>query len=171
MMARLMGCLPAKIDPIRLANDCVRLEGSVPCTSLKRLVGMYDTCSPEVDVDLRFERGLDGLSHMWGTVHGGFSVVCQRCLRPFDLRIKAVADAVWITPGASSEGIPEQHEVLVADGSVALGTLAEEELLLVWPMFPTHENPECAPMAAESGPAASASFAVLGSLKDARGED
>ncbi len=171
IMARLMGDLPARIDPIRLADDGVRLKGVVPCTDLKRLVGMYDTCSAAVDVDLVFDHGLDDLSHMKGSIRARFSVVCQRCLRPLDLRIEAVADAVWITPGAASKDIPERYDVLVADGSVALDTLAEEELLLVWPMFPTHENPACVPMAAVSGTVASAPFAMLGKLKDARDGD
>ncbi|MHB1951888.1 MAG: YceD family protein [Acidiferrobacteraceae bacterium] len=138
-----MGRLPARIDPIRLANDGARLHGVVPVTALPRLASMCERHGPEVEVDLTFERSSDGTRYMRGAVSAPVWLTCRRCLGSLHLRVEAVACVIWSAPGAHAESASGTCEVLVADGMVDLATLIEDELLLAWPMFPAHADEEC----------------------------
>ncbi|MHB1832614.1 MAG: YceD family protein [Acidiferrobacteraceae bacterium] len=161
-----MGRLPARIDPIRLADDGIRLHGSLPFARLPRLTAMCETPGREADVELVFERGPDGMRYMRGTLRATVSAECRRCLGRLDLVLVAVPRVAWVAPGVPVDDVAEPYEVLVADGAVDLGALVEDELLLVWPMFPAHENVACiAPEGTPDRSHAGGPFASLGKFK------
>ncbi len=127
---------------------------------------MCEAPDREADVELVFARGPDGMRYMRGTVRATVSVECRRCLGRLDVELLAVPQVAWVAPGVRADGVAEPYEVLVADGAVDLGALVEDELLLVWPMFPAHEDIACiAPGGDPVRPHARGPLASLGKFK------
>lgn len=145
--ARLMsGRLPAQIDPIRLADEGVRLAGELPGSELGRLRELARPGSrpAPVTVDLKFERTAHGARLMRGRLETTIEAVCQRCLQPVALALLAEPLIALLVPGEVVAGAPEEAETLVVEGPLVLSELAEDELLLAMPMIPVHGEGECA---------------------------
>lgn len=138
------GRLPAQIDPIRLADEGARLTGELPLSELPRLSALACAgLAPEpVSVDLVFEHTVQGVRLMRGRLHVRLPVTCQRCLEPVTVELVAQPFSELLAPGATPVQ-PGDTEALVVDGPVRLGEIVEEELLLVMPMVPMHDEGEC----------------------------
>jgi len=136
------GQLPAQIDPIRLADEGVRLQGALPGGEMSRLreLSLPGSRPAAVAVDLQFERTAHGVRLMHGTIRTQVEMVCQRCLKPLTIEIVARPFFALLLP---SEAEPEEGETLVVEVPLSLGTLLEDELLLAMPMIPVHAEGEC----------------------------
>ena len=146
--------LPREIDPLRLADEGVRLEGDLPGESFARLreQSVAGTRPEPVSVMLQFEHTVHGIRMLHGTIRTRLIATCQRCLGPVELELEARPLLALLTPGESPAGAPEAAESMVVDGPVSLPELVEDELLLVMPMFPLHATGQCtAPGAAQVG--------------------
>lgn len=170
--ARLMfDRLPSEIDPVRLADDGVRIEGQLAGDSLARLRALRHpgTVPEPVSVQLGFERTPHGVRLLRGTFRTQLLVTCQRCLGPLTLALKVHPLLVLLAPDEAPPTADEEAETLVVEGPVSLAELVEEELLLAMPMFPVHRDGECAVPGAkpEAGtvPDPGNPFAALHSLK------
>jgi len=137
--------LPREIDPLRLADEGVRLQGELPGELFVRLREQSMTGGrPEpVSVNLQFERTGHGIRLLRGTIQTRFDAVCQRCLGPVSLTLVAKPFLALLAAGESPAGAPEDAETLVVEGSINLAELVEDELLLGMPMIPMHENGRC----------------------------
>ena len=134
------GQLPVQIDPIRLADEGVRLDGVLPGGRLARLREQTLRADQPVSVTLQFERTAQGERRLQGTLRTRVEVPCRRCLRPFELEINAQPHLLLLPVG---EVEPEEGESLIIEGPLSLIDLVEEELLLAMPMFPGHAEGEC----------------------------
>jgi uncharacterized protein len=137
--------LPREIDPIRLADEGVRLEGQLPGHGMARL---HEQARPEsraepVLVMLQFEHTAHGVRLMHGRVRTRVVTTCQRCLGPLVLDLEARPLMVLLAPGEAASGAPEDAESLTVQGPISLSDLMEDELLLVMPMIPVHAEDEC----------------------------
>ena len=144
--ARLMSeRLPREIDPLRLADEGVQLEGELPGEIFARLRDQSLPGSPPqpVVIALQFEHTAHGIRMLHGRVGTRLTAICQRCLGPVELSLEARPLLALLTPGESPAGAPEAAETLVVDGPVSLAELVEDELLLVMPMFPLHGEGQC----------------------------
>lgn len=166
--ARLMfDRLPREIDPLRLADEGVQIEGGLAGESLARLRELrHPGSAPEpVNVQLQFERTPHGVRLLHGTFRTQLVVTCQRCLGPLTLALQAHPLLVLLAPDEAPPTADEEAETLVVDAPVNLAELVEEELLLAMPMFPVHRDGECTAPGAESVPGPKNPFAALGMLK------
>lgn len=148
------GQLPAQIDPIRLADEGVRLHGALPGSGMSRLreLSLPGSHPATVVVDLQFERSAQGVRLMHGTIRTQVEMVCQRCLKP--LKTEVVAQPFFALLQAG-EAEPEEGEALVVEAPPSLSVLVEDELLLAMPMIPAHAEGECeyaSPMATGKAP-------------------
>ena len=83
---------------------------------------------------------------------GTVSLQCQRCLQPMERSLERVSRVALIASEDEAARVPPEREpVLAAGGRISIGELLTEELLLLLPIVPLHEEPECAsePAAAE----------------------
>lgn len=136
------GQLPAQIDPLRLADDGVRLVGTLPGSEMARLQDLaLPNSRPElVAVDLQFERTGQGVRRMQGTIRTQVEVACKRCLKPLKVEVVAQPFFVLLQPDESE---PEESDVLVVEAPLSLAELVEDELLLAMPMSPGHAEGQC----------------------------
>jgi len=136
------GQLPMQIDPIRLADEGARIEGKLPGSEMLRLQELVLPGSrPEpVAVDLQFERTGQGLRRVHGIIRTQVEMACKRCLQPLKIEVVAQPLFMLLQPGESE---PEEGETLVAEATLSLVELVEDELLLAMPMSPGHAEGEC----------------------------
>ena len=147
------GQLPASIDPIQLAERRSHLSGSLSVKHMPRLKQACFDDSGEVLVDLRFERGEgENVFLMRGHLEARLRVVCQRCLEPMPLKLETAPCLLLVRPGAQ-QALDNEADILAVDKSLSLSSLVEDELLLVWPMVPTHELNQCPAKAYIAAPA------------------
>ncbi|MBI3545502.1 MAG: DUF177 domain-containing protein [Gammaproteobacteria bacterium] len=136
--------LPATIDPIQLAERGSQLSGSLPVRQMPRLKQACVDDSGEVLVDLRFERGEgESVYLMHGRLQAHVRVVCQRCLEPMELTLEVSPWLMLARPDARDKDLADEADILVVDKPLLLSSLVEDELLLAWPMVPTHELNQC----------------------------
>lgn len=166
------GGLPADIDPFRLGAEAARIQGELALKDMPRLLSQCADARGRVTVDLLFGQAGDGTPQLNGEVRARVHVICQRCLEPFGLELRAGTRLRFRRPGAAAPGTAAEADELVVEKSTSLAALVEDELLLAMPMIPKHALPEC-PAAGrmqnrETEPAAGESrspFAVLEKLK------
>jgi uncharacterized protein len=143
IMAVARGGLPESIDPVRLADEGRRLEGTIPVVRLPQLAAMCvsgcESGDGSAHVIASFERTVEGsrLLHLQLEAQGCF--VCARCLEPVTV--------VWrekklfvIARAAEADQVADDADILVADGPLRFYEFIEEALLLSVPMIPAHEE-------------------------------
>ena len=149
--ARLMSeRLPVQIDPIRLADEGIRLHGVLSDSEMPRLreFSIPGSGPAAVAVDLQFERAAQGVRRMQGTIRVCVELLCQRCLKPLVVEIVAQPFLTLL----QSDAATDDGESLQVTAPVRLRELVEDELLLAMPMIPMHAEAECASVK-KAGPA------------------
>lgn len=138
------GRLPREVDPIRLADEGIRLQGELAASGFARLAAVLPggRLTEPVAVDLRFERGPHGERLLRGTVSTVIEATCQRCLAPVRIALAAAPCAVLVRSDDAA-GAGGAAEVLAVEGLCSLPDLVEDELLLAMPMFARHGEGEC----------------------------
>ena len=136
------GRLPVQIDPIRLADEGVRLQGELSDSDMPRLREFSAPGSrpAAVAVDLQFERAAQGVRRMQGTIHACVEMVCQRCLKPLVVEVIAQPFLTLL----QSDAATDDGESLQVTAPIKLRELVEDELLLAMPMIPMHAEAGCA---------------------------
>lgn len=156
--------LPGQIDPIRLAEEGTRLQGSLSSRGMRRLPVTTPTA---IDIDLEFCKAAPGRWEMRGRVRAMVMLTCQRCLGSMPWLIDCEPQLRFLrTEGAAATDADEVEAVTVT-GPVCLADLVEDELLLALPMIPLHaEDAVCAPAPATgAGDGKPHPFAALAKLK------
>jgi uncharacterized protein len=140
---------PLEVD--RLADGAADVDFAVPLAELAGLRSLRAGVDGNV-------RGHAHFAHEQGmpvadlTFSGTVSLECQRCLQPMERSLQRVSRIALI--GSEDEAArvpPEREPVLAAGGRISIGELLTEELLLLLPIVPLHEERECTsePVAAE----------------------
>ena len=85
-----------------------------------------------------------GPPHLAGTVMGGVTLICQRCMLPY---VQPLAIDVDLRP-VSSEAeearlLRDADPYLLSDEQLPLHAIIEDEVLLALPMAPHCERPDC----------------------------
>ena len=134
--------LPVQIDPIRLADEGIRLRGELSDSDMPRLRTFSAPGSrpAAVTVDLQFERAAQGVRRMQGTIHVCVEMLCQRCLKPLAVEVTARPFLTLLQSNVAED----DGEALRVTAPIRLRELVEDELILVMPMFPVHAGVECA---------------------------
>ncbi len=166
------GRLPLKIDPIRLAEEGIRLSGSLELSKMTRLAPSLVEPLGQVEVELEFDR--DGsLKLLHGRVHGVLRLQCQRCMEELELPLDEELNLGLILAEGEADRLPAGYEpLLVTSQEIELAEIVEDELLLSLPLFPMHEEGQCQPARPpepEEAPPAEEKpnpFGVLAKLKD-----
>ncbi|HTM63333.1 MAG TPA: YceD family protein [Gammaproteobacteria bacterium] len=138
--------IPEYVDPFRLAEQNLCLDGLVKLVDMQRLrssllnPGDNDT----VTVSLQFGMDEQKLPYINGHLQANLGLQCQRCLERMNYEI--ISDfALGIVKSYEEEkALPEQYEpAMVQDGQLALRELIEDELILNLPIIPRHEPEVC----------------------------
>lgn len=136
------GALPVRINPFRLAEQGACIEGLAPIGKMFRLGETLLSRQGEAKIRLKFSRDAGGLNVVEGAVRAQLVLRCQRCLeavkKPVDRRFRLV----MVHNEAEASRLQPMYELLeIADETVFITDMIEDELLLSVPLIPTHDDP------------------------------
>lgn len=170
----LNGPIPSHVDPRRLADRAITLEGDIALSELSRLCSSLVSNQGIIHAKLVFSRDQQRLPVIQATLAADLSMLCQRCLEPVVLPVHGEFLYAVLGEGASSESLPQGYDALeLGEEDLDLLSLIEDELLLALPLVPAHDPKDCqhpAGFVATPEPAAEAAakpnpFSVLAQLK------
>jgi uncharacterized protein len=157
---------PLEVD--RLAEAGAEVDFAIPLAELSALRSVRAEIGGEVHGRVRFGREREfAVAQL--SLSGTATLECQRCMQPMELPLETVTRVALVTSEADLGRVGEDLEpVLAAGGRISVGELITEELLLMLPIVPLHEEGSAcasAPATAdEKAPQTQRPFARLGEL-------
>jgi len=167
--------LPKEIDPFRLAQNGLKLAGELQVSDMERLSGALHNDDGVVNIDMHFDVDETNTPFLRGTFSASLTLVCERCMKPMSLAVKAECLLALVQYERKIEGLAEQYDpwLIESNDPIQLSSVVEDELILALPLVPRHDF-KCLPAEAwqsgedeveveEEKPASP--FAVLSALK------
>ena len=134
--------IPEYVEPFRLAEQSLRLDGLVKLVDMHRLNASRQNISDDERVTVQLSFGLDEqrLPYVKGHLQASIGLQCQRCLERFTYEIISDFALAIVKTLDEEKALPEQYEsAMVHEGQLALRELIEDELILNLPIIPRHE--------------------------------
>lgn len=165
--------LPERIAADQLMAEGGRLEGSLPLARLGRLVSLLSGPQPAdscVRAELRLVQDVQGHDWLRGRISAQFEMVCERCGEHYALPVAAEPVLRVVASEPEAAALAPDVEYVVAQGSLPVHELIEDELILALPLVGRHPaGTRCADRV-RNGPLAQSGardnpFAVLKNLK------
>jgi uncharacterized protein len=138
--------LPEYIDPLHLADKRGTLKGQIPLRSLDRLAALLVNDAGTINVDLFF--GREGrLAKVEGHIETVLELECQNCLEAVEWPVDFAIKLGIVSSIDQANRLPEGYEpLLVTEDKILLKDLIEDEILLILPAFPKHQDACFVPM-------------------------
>jgi uncharacterized protein len=136
--------LPTQIDPRKLALQGNLLEGEIKAVDLPRLESSVSAICGPLKASIQFELDESRAKVAHGTAMVTVETVCQRCLDPVkvDLRAEFAVQVIWSEDHINR--VAANYEPwLVVDKMANLNELLEDEILLALPLVNYHPVGEC----------------------------
>ena len=131
---------PLEVD--RVADGGADFEFVVPLAELPGLRSLRAGVAGSVSGHVRFARE-EGKPVADLALAGTVSLQCQRCLRPMERPLETESRIALIASEGEAARVPAGREpVLAAGGRISIAELLTEELLLLLPIVPLHEDEE-----------------------------
>ena len=132
--------LPEYIDPVHLADKRGTLKGQIPITNLDRLADFLADDKGAVSIDLFFNR--EGrLPIVEGDITANLELICQNCLAVVIWPINSHIKLGMVKTIDQANRLPEEYEpLMVLEERILLKNIIEDELLLMLPPYPKHDN-------------------------------
>ncbi len=136
--------LPGSIDPWKLASTGGQLRGQLSLASMLRLASLVQAATGAAEMVLEAGRDEQGVRYLSGRIKATVTVVCQRCLSPMPLTLRAEYRLGLVRTEAQAVALPTGYEPLqvAEDDMLALSELVEDELILALPLAPMHATLE-----------------------------
>ena len=135
--------LPIEIDPFRMAQNGLKLEGVLPISTMTRLAGsLSDTEGGEVRVSMNFDVDQTGLPFMYGRFRSTLSLICERCMEPMAIELDIKCLLAILKSERKVEELAEIYEPWIIENNepVRVSSIVEDELILGLPIVPRHEH-------------------------------
>lgn len=162
------------IAPLDFARNRNRLRGKIAVADLTRLKDVIASSAGELVYDI--SGGSTELHRpvLECVIQGSLALKCQRCLDqmewPVDITSRLVlAQDEDEAERFSAQDDTDESDVIVAEKSMSIADLVEEEVLLDIPMFPAHDYPCTGEESGGTGRKKETPFAALASLKRPKG--
>ena len=131
---------PLEVD--RLADRGADIDFAVPLAELSGLRELRAGLAGSVRGRVHFGREED-LPVADLQFSGAVSLQCQRCLQPMEQPVAVDSRIALVGSEAQAGRVPPEREpVLAPGGRISIGELLTEELLLLLPIVPLHEDLE-----------------------------
>lgn len=166
--------LPKEIDPLRLAQNGLKLTGQLAVTEMPRLLQSLVSDEGRVDVDIAFDVDEINTPFMQGEFTTTVLMTCERCMEAMKVDLKVNSLLAMVTNERKIAGLAEQYDpwLLESSDDVLLSSVVEDELILALPLVPRHDE-ACLPASEWSSADEMAKeveekvspFAVLATLK------
>lgn len=134
--------LPIEIDPFRMAQNGLKLEGILPISTMNRLAGLLSDNEGEVAVTMNFDIDETGLPFMHGKFQSKLSLICERCMTPMLVNIGVECFLAILKSERKIEELAELYDPWIIENNdlVLLSSVVEDELILALPLVPRHEH-------------------------------
>ena len=134
--------LPKEIDPLRLAQNGLKLAGQLAVSDMPRLVQSLQNNEGIVDVDIAFDVDEINTPYMRGKFTTTVSMICERCMKAMKVSLNVNCLLAMVTNERKIEGLAEQYDpwLLESSDDVSLGSVIEDELILALPLVPRHDE-------------------------------
>ncbi len=138
--------LPIRFDPVSFAEHERKLVGSIATKTMSRLRENVRLPDETIEAKLEFSKGFYGYPLVSGQVKTWVTMRCERCLDDvkielnpdINILVKPEEDIFPEKEGEKDADTPDFYEY---DGkSLVLSDLVEEELLLILPLVPKHQD-------------------------------
>lgn len=170
--------LPEFLDLARVTRQPLELAGRVRMKAMPRLRAILSGAAGEAGLHLRAVDEGNGRVSVRGGIEAELPLMCQRCLEPMTQPVSVEFRLIWVRSDREAAALETEEPLLAPDGRVNVTQLVEDELLLVAPAVPMHENVQCKagrqnelPRSGEPIPSVAKKqnpFAVLEQLKQRR---
>ncbi|NVK30707.1 MAG: DUF177 domain-containing protein [Gammaproteobacteria bacterium] len=127
------------VDPHILAQRNTPIEALITADIAPRLSELLSQPEAEVLVKLVFHKEGKAVRAV-GSVSGGMTLCCQRCLQDYSERVAIDLDLRFVGPNAADS---DDDVELDDDGLVEIRALIEDELILAVPLIPRHPEGGC----------------------------
>ena len=158
-----------RFDAFELSAEGGKLAGELDASMLPRVADQLAAGADAAPIAWQITGGRDAAGRPSLTVRldGAVSLVCQRCLQPFLVRVAQATDLLLARDEAELARLDaEETEVVLANTTLEPRNLVEDELLLSLPLSPRHGEDECAAARrAMAGDDKLSPFAGLAALK------
>jgi uncharacterized protein len=144
-LCRLMPPDPSQlIEPLRLAKAGKRLNGQFRLDVFHRLDTLLNNDLGVLVYRLDFAEDPKGIYCVNGEIDASVEVLCQRCLKPFQLYVNHSVNLGIVLDKAEAKQLPSEYEPLVLnEDTLSLVELVEDELILALPISPVHAPEDC----------------------------
>jgi uncharacterized protein len=136
--------LPKVIEPLKLIEQRIDLEGTVALSGCERLKDTLLNREGDIQVVLHFAKDEQGLSIITGSLSADVMLECQRCLQPFTLSVQGDINLAIARHEDAVIALPRYYDpLLLEEPEVELWPLIEQELMLSLPIVAKHPEGEC----------------------------
>jgi len=134
--------LPKDIDPFRLAQNGLKLAGTLPVSTMNRLAGSLADTEGDVAVIMNFDVDETGLPYMYGKFSSKLSLICERCMAPMSVDVNVECHLAILKNERKVEGLAELYDPWIVENNdpILLSSVVEDELILGLPLVPRHEH-------------------------------
>jgi len=127
-------------DVRKLSDGRAIVELDIPLAEMPGLPIELICGGGPLNVSVQFGREQGYMMAQVG-LRGELQLICQRCMGPMAWPVNATSSVLLIESESEADGAPVEWETcLAADGRLAIGALAAEELLLALPIVPSHAS-------------------------------
>ena len=137
--------LPQRAEVRKLAAQASHFSARLDVACMPRIAEIVVEQRGVVDVDLNFDLNQQRIPVLSGRAHAAVEVICQRCLAPvaIDVRAEFALGIIWDEKqGQSLDSTLEP--LLIEDGALTdLNAVVEDELLLNMPFVSYHAHTDC----------------------------
>ena len=138
------------IDPYAFATQGRHLEGTIPVSSLGRLIPLLATDDAEeiarhqVDYTLLFGLDEGGVRGILGKLEATLPLRCQRCMEVMQMVLHVDIQLGLVSSQKATEMLPDSYDpLLVSEEGVTVASIVEDELILALPIVAMHEKEDC----------------------------
>ena len=136
--------LPRVIEPLKLIEQRIDLDGTVPLAECGRLQEMLLGGEGDIQASLRFDKDEQGLRIITGSIQADVVLECQRCLQPFGQFVQGDIKLAVARHEDAVDSLPRHYDPLLLEvPELELWPLIEQELMLSLPIVATHPEGEC----------------------------
>ena len=133
--------LPIKVDPRRSADHGLSYDGSLPLLRLERLTSYLVDAEGEIKVSLSFGIDEEKIRHLHGTAEVSVRMLCQRCLEPVTIPLRAELHLGIVKDDEAAGMLPRRYDPLVViDNELDVNQAIEDELILTLPLIASHQG-------------------------------
>ena len=127
-----------RVDAERLAREGAVIERLFPLEDFARLADSLAKPAGQARAIFRFSV-VEGLPGCETDVRARLWLTCQRCLEPVECEVGSASRLVFAADDGEAARVPADWDATLADATrVALGELAEDDVLLALPLVPMH---------------------------------